>query len=100
MHWQHIKQLINTCQQLIVSDICSTEGVSSATAALMSQAPPPHFCSTVVRLIALQILNTTVSIALKIVFSMVNYFFFRSWSCKKSFKISVVTDLICRVGSI
>jgi hypothetical protein len=27
----------------------------------MSQAPPPHFCSMVVRLIALQIQNTNVS---------------------------------------
>lgn len=47
-------------QALIVSDSSSAEGVSSATAALMSQAPPAHFCSMVVRLIALQILNTTV----------------------------------------
>lgn len=47
-------------QTLIVSDCSCNEGVSSATAALMSQTPPPHFCSTVVRLIALQILNTQV----------------------------------------
>lgn len=76
MHWQHIKALINTVQvslkikkkcsysdffqTLIVSDCSCSEGVSSATAALMNQAPPPHFCSTVVRLIALQILNTQV----------------------------------------
>ncbi|KAG5895326.1 hypothetical protein JTB14_000598 [Gonioctena quinquepunctata] len=58
IHWSHIKALINTCQGLIVSEICSTEGVSGATAALMSQAPPPHFCSMVVRLIALQIQST------------------------------------------
>ncbi|KAK4883609.1 hypothetical protein RN001_006928 [Aquatica leii] len=58
MHWQHIKALINTCQALIVGESCPTEGVSSATAALMNQTPPPHFCSMVVRLIALQILNT------------------------------------------
>ncbi|KAF4517233.1 hypothetical protein B566_EDAN005287 [Ephemera danica] len=35
---------------LIVGDAVSTgvvEGVSSATAALMSQVPPPHFCSTI-----------------------------------------------------
>ncbi|XP_031332358.1 protein unc-80 homolog isoform X3 [Photinus pyralis] len=57
MHWQHIKALINTCQTLIVGESCPTEGVSSATAALMTQTPPQHFCSMVVRLIALQILN-------------------------------------------
>jgi len=47
-----------------VGDAVSTgvvEGVSSATAALMSQVPPPHFCSIVVRLIALQILAIGVS---------------------------------------
>lgn len=47
-------------QTLMVSDAYPTEGVSAATAALMSQAPPPQFCSIVVRLIALQILNTEV----------------------------------------
>ncbi|XP_059490383.1 protein unc-80 homolog isoform X4 [Neocloeon triangulifer] len=59
VHMQHVKTLMNTCQALIVGDAVSTgvvEGVSSATAALMSQVPPPHFCSIVVRLIALQIL--------------------------------------------
>ncbi|XP_049834730.1 protein unc-80 homolog isoform X4 [Schistocerca gregaria] len=59
VHMQHLKTLINTCQALIVGDSSSSnvgECVSSATAALMSQVPPPHFCSIVVRLIALQIL--------------------------------------------
>ncbi|CAG9815242.1 unnamed protein product [Phaedon cochleariae] len=58
VHWSHIKALIGTCQGLIVSDCCSTEGVPGSTAALMSQAPPAHFCSMVVRLIGLQIQNT------------------------------------------
>ncbi|XP_065170367.1 protein unc-80 homolog isoform X8 [Atheta coriaria] len=62
MHWQHVKQLINTCQTLIVSECSVAEGVSSATAALMNQAPPSHFCSTVVRLITLQILSTSVEV--------------------------------------
>ena len=44
-----------------MTEYYASEGVSSATAALMSQAPPPHFCSMVVRLIALQIQNTNVS---------------------------------------
>nr|CAD7260717.1 unnamed protein product [Timema shepardi] len=59
VHMQHLKTLINTCQALIVGDSTSAgvvECVSSATTALMSQVPPPHFCSTVVRLIALQII--------------------------------------------
>lgn len=64
MHWQHVRALINTCQTLVVSDTYPTaEGVSAATAALMAQPPPPQFCSIVVRLIALQILNTAVRIS-------------------------------------
>jgi hypothetical protein len=51
-------------QALIVGETTSTgvgECMPSATAALMCQVPPPHFCSTVVRLIALQILTIGVS---------------------------------------
>ncbi|XP_063893793.1 protein unc-80 homolog [Helicoverpa armigera] len=65
MHWQHVKTLLNTVQALIVSDNNCGENLSSATAALMSQPPPPHFCSTVVRLIALQIINTGDSYSLE-----------------------------------
>lgn len=50
-------------QTLIVGEGYPTEGVSSATAALMSQTPPPHFCSMVVRLIAQQILNIQVMVS-------------------------------------
>ncbi|GLG97294.1 Protein unc-80 homolog [Gryllus bimaculatus] len=59
VHMQHLKALIGTCQALIVGDSNTSsvgECISSASVALMSQVPPPHFCSTVVRLIALQIL--------------------------------------------
>jgi hypothetical protein len=59
VHMQHLKTLINTCQALVVGETTSSgvgESVSSATAALMGQVPPPHFCSTVVRLVVLQIL--------------------------------------------
>ncbi|RZF41260.1 hypothetical protein LSTR_LSTR010488, partial [Laodelphax striatellus] len=62
VHMQHLKTLVNTCQSLVVGDASSSttatggESQSSATTALMSQVPPPPFPSTVVRLIALQIL--------------------------------------------
>ncbi|XP_073952386.1 unc80, NALCN channel complex subunit isoform X3 [Choristoneura fumiferana] len=65
MHWQQVKTLLNTVQALIVSENNSGENLSSATAALMSQPPPPHFCSTVVRLIALQVINTGDSYSLE-----------------------------------
>ncbi|XP_050309913.1 protein unc-80 homolog isoform X2 [Anthonomus grandis grandis] len=54
INWHQIKQLISVCQSLIVTECCG-EGVSGATAAILSQAPPANFCSMVVRLIALQI---------------------------------------------
>ncbi|KAL0832090.1 hypothetical protein ABMA28_001576 [Loxostege sticticalis] len=65
MHWQQVKTLLNTVQALIVSETNPGENLSSATAALMSQPPPPHFCSTVVRLIALQVINAGESYSLE-----------------------------------
>lgn len=66
LHWTHIKALISTTQNLIVNEPGSTpEGVSSAGAALMSQNPPAFFCSTVVRLIALQVVSTVESFSLE-----------------------------------
>ena len=50
-------------QSLIIGEMATglAENMSSATTALMSQVPPPHFCDMVVRLIALQILAFGVS---------------------------------------
>ena len=59
LNWQQMKTLISTVQNLIVNEPGSSapEGVSSAGAALMSQNPPAFFCSTVVRLVALQVVS-------------------------------------------
>lgn len=59
LHWQQIKTLFNTVQNLIVNEPGSTtEGVSSgAGTAIITQNPPPFFCSTVVRLISLQLIS-------------------------------------------
>lgn len=58
LHWQHIKALLNTVQNLIINEPgATTDGVSSAGAALMSQSPPAFFCSTVVRLLSLQVVS-------------------------------------------
>ncbi|XP_034126697.1 protein unc-80 homolog isoform X1 [Drosophila guanche] len=59
LHWQQMKTLISTVQNLIVNEPGSgiPEGVSSAGAALMSQNPPAFFCSAVVRLVALQVVS-------------------------------------------
>ncbi|XP_037051116.1 protein unc-80 homolog isoform X4 [Bradysia coprophila] len=66
LHWTQIKTLISTAQNLIVNEPGSTpEGVSSAANALMSQNPPAFFCSTVVRLVALQVVSTVESFSLE-----------------------------------
>lgn len=59
LHWQQIKTLFSTVQNLIVNEPGSTtEGVSSGAGnAVVTQNPPPFFCSTVVRLIALQLIS-------------------------------------------
>lgn len=59
LHWQQIKSLFNTVQNLIVNEPGSTtEGVSSGAGnALMTQNPPPFFCSTAVRLLSLQLVS-------------------------------------------
>ncbi|XP_068157117.1 protein unc-80 homolog [Drosophila tropicalis] len=59
LHWQQMKTLISTVQNLIVNEPGTgiPEGVSSAGAALMSQNPPAFFCSAVVRLVALQVVS-------------------------------------------
>ncbi|EGI65756.1 Protein unc-80-like protein, partial [Acromyrmex echinatior] len=60
-HFQYLKTLLTTCQALIVGDNLSEDLTSASTAALMSKLPaplpPPHFCSTVLRLIALHVIS-------------------------------------------
>ncbi|CAH2006087.1 unnamed protein product [Acanthoscelides obtectus] len=97
VHWSQIKALINTCQSLIVSDLVPAEGVSGATVALMSQAPPAHFCSMVVRLIALQIQNGQDSCTLEQVCG--GSSLFPSQEKTESMIINLVMPLCLRVGS-
>uniref|UniRef100_A0A8D8WIK8 Protein unc-80 homolog n=1 Tax=Cacopsylla melanoneura TaxID=428564 RepID=A0A8D8WIK8_9HEMI len=58
---QPLRVVITTCQSLIIGELgtsggATTENCSSSVHALMTQVPPPHFCASVVRLIALQII--------------------------------------------
>ncbi|XP_067205239.1 protein unc-80 homolog isoform X2 [Linepithema humile] len=56
-HFQYLKTLLSTCQALIVGDTPPEDVTSASAAALMSKIPPPHFCSTVLRLIALHVIS-------------------------------------------
>lgn len=61
LHWQQMKSLLTTIQNLIINEPGnSLEGVSSAGVALMSQNPPAFFCSTVVRVLSLQLVSSSV----------------------------------------
>ncbi|RZC42316.1 unc-80 -like protein, partial [Asbolus verrucosus] len=82
---------------LIVSDCYANEGVSSATAALMSQAPPPHFSSMVVRLIALQIQNTNDNCTLEQVCGGSSTF--STQDKTESMIMNLIMPLCLRVGS-
>ncbi|XP_050510714.1 protein unc-80 homolog isoform X5 [Diabrotica virgifera virgifera] len=98
IHWSQIKALISTCQSLVVSgDNCQSEGMTSATAALLRQAPPPHFCSMVVRLIALQIQNMQDTSTLEQVCG--GSSLFPSQEKTESMIINLIMPLCLRVGS-
>ncbi|KAG5670539.1 hypothetical protein PVAND_000795 [Polypedilum vanderplanki] len=56
LHWQQMRSLLSTVQNLVVNET-PLENVSSASAALMSQSPPAFFCSTVIRLVSLQLVS-------------------------------------------
>lgn len=59
-----MRALLNTCQGLVASEPGAHDAppaAGSAGAAAVSQAPPAHFCSTVVRLISLQVVSAGVS---------------------------------------
>ncbi|KAJ8665380.1 hypothetical protein QAD02_007042, partial [Eretmocerus hayati] len=56
-HFQYLKTLLSTCQSLIIGDTAQIEVTSSASVALMSRIPPQQFCTTVLRLLALQVMS-------------------------------------------
>lgn len=56
-HFQSLKTLLSTCQSLTIGDISQIEITSTASAALMSKIPPQQFCSTVLNLLALQVIS-------------------------------------------
>ncbi|XP_046670285.1 uncharacterized protein LOC124360589 isoform X5 [Homalodisca vitripennis] len=99
VHMQNLKQLVSTCQSLILGENSSPvgESQSSATNALMSQVPPPHFCSMVVRLIALQILAVGESYTLEQVCGGVSVF--PSHEKTESMLMNLLLPLCLRVGS-
>ncbi|KAL1123884.1 hypothetical protein AAG570_001654, partial [Ranatra chinensis] len=99
VHMQHLKTLVNTCQSLIIGETATGlgENLSSATLALMSQVPPPHFCATVVRLIALQMLAVGESYTLEHVCG--GSTLFPTHEKTESILMNLLMPLCLRVGS-
>lgn len=61
-----MKTLLSNLTNLIINEPgTQSEGVSSAGQAVMSQHPPAFFCSTVVRLVALQLVSSVESFTLE-----------------------------------
>ncbi|BES88439.1 unc-80 homolog (Hypothetical protein) [Nesidiocoris tenuis] len=99
VHMQQLKTLVNTCQALIIGESASGlgENISSATVALMSQVPPPHFCDMVVRLLALQILAVGESYTLEQVCG--GSTIFPTHEKTESMLMNLLMPLCLRVGS-
>ncbi|XP_014281796.1 protein unc-80 homolog isoform X3 [Halyomorpha halys] len=99
VHLGNLKSLINTCQSLIIGEMATglAENMSSATTALMSQVPPPHFCDMVVRLIALQILAFGDSYTLEQVCG--GSTLFPTFEKTESMLLNLLMPLCLRVGS-
>nr|XP_033339451.1 protein unc-80 homolog isoform X5 [Megalopta genalis] len=57
VHFQFWKALLSTCQSLINGDVPVEDLTSASAATLMNKLPPAHFCSTVLRLIALHVIS-------------------------------------------
>lgn len=64
LHWQQMKVLISNLMNLIINEP-STQPEHLSSAAVLAQHPPAFFCSTVIRLIALQLINTNESFNLE-----------------------------------
>ncbi|KZC08559.1 Protein unc-80 like protein, partial [Dufourea novaeangliae] len=56
-HFQYLKTLLSTCQSLIIGDTPAEDMNSASATTLINKIPPQHFCSTVLRLIALHVIS-------------------------------------------
>jgi hypothetical protein len=96
-HFQYLKTLLSTCQALIIGDIAQIEVTSSASAALMSKIPPQYFCSTVLRLIALQVISMGEGYTLENICS--GHSMFGSATRAENVLLNFLIPLFLRVGT-
>ncbi|XP_076295580.1 unc80, NALCN channel complex subunit isoform X9 [Lasioglossum baleicum] len=96
-HFQFWKALLITCQSLIIGDV-PVEDLTSATAAtLMNKLPPPHFCSTVLRLIALHVISLGEGYTLENV--CISHSMFATQTRTENTLLNLLIPLFLRVGT-
>ncbi|KAK0091968.1 hypothetical protein PV326_002441 [Microctonus aethiopoides] len=96
-HFQYLKTLLSTCQSLVVGDMGQVEVTSAASAALMSKIPPQHFCSTVLRLIALHVISLGEGYSLENVCG--GQSMFASQTRTENMLLNLLIPLFLRVGT-
>ncbi|XP_058795328.1 protein unc-80 homolog isoform X2 [Phymastichus coffea] len=95
-HFQNMKALLSTCQSLITGDTTGVELTSAASIALMSKIPPQHFCSTVLKLIALQVISLGEGYSLE---NICGHAMFATASRAENVLLNLLMPLFLRVGT-
>ncbi|XP_053975913.1 protein unc-80 homolog [Hylaeus volcanicus] len=96
-HFQYLKTLLSTCQSLIIGDTPPEDVTSASSAALMSKIPPQHFCSTVLRLIALHVISLSEGYSLENVCG--GHAMFASQTRTENILLNLLIPLFLRVGT-
>ncbi|XP_023247885.1 protein unc-80 homolog [Copidosoma floridanum] len=96
-YFPNLKTLLSTCQALIIGDTAQIEVTSSASAALMSKLPPKQFCSTVLRLLSLQVISFGDGYSFESI--CVGHYVFATAGRAESILLNLLIPLILQVGT-
>ncbi|XP_031838288.1 unc80, NALCN channel complex subunit isoform X6 [Nomia melanderi] len=96
-HFQYLKTLLSTCQSLIIGDTPVEDSTSASPAASMNKLPPQHFCSTVLRLIALHVISLGEGYSLETVCG--GHSIFASQPRTENTLLNLLIPLFLRVGT-
>ncbi|KAG7191052.1 hypothetical protein KM043_007098 [Ampulex compressa] len=96
-HFQYLKTLLTTCQSLIIGDTPPEDVTSASSYALMSKIPPQHFCSTVLRLIALHVISLGEGYSLENVCG--GHAMFATQTRTENMLLNLLIPLFLRVGT-
>lgn len=88
---------LSVLQSLVIGDTNNVEMTSASTAALMSKIPPSHFCSTVLRLIALYVISLGEGYSLENICG--GHAMFSTQTKVESMMLNMLIPLLLRVGT-